>query len=105
MEQATSPTQLRGCLPVPLTLRTLWAAATIADSGTVEDAQTAIGFTALLVWAQGLASWTVKPSVGLEGEVLPRETPALKAQGDRRLVIALPRHLLRCGFFEPIFEN
>src|SRR5438067_6983337 len=44
MEQATSPTRLRGCLPMPLTLPTLWAAAAIADLGAVEHAQTAIGF-------------------------------------------------------------
>src|SRR6266567_8211961 len=100
MEQDTDPTRLRGCFPMPLTLQTLWTAATIADPGAVEDAQTAIGFTALLGWAQRLASRTGQPPVRLEGEVLPREPPRDPAQGDRRLVIALHRYLLGCGFFD-----
>src|SRR6266567_243652 len=73
MQQATSPTRLRSCFPVPLTLRTLWAAATIDDPGTVEHAQTAIGLAALLGWVQRFASRTGQRPVGLEGEVLPRE--------------------------------
>ena len=75
MQQYTDPTRLRGCFPVPLTLQTLWAAATIEYPGAVEHAQTAIGFAALLGWAQRLAIWAVQHPVGLEGEVLPRETP------------------------------
>ena len=82
---------------MPLTLQTLWAGATIADSGTVKDAQTAIGFTALLGWTQRLARWTGQHSVGLKGEVLPRETSRFPGQGDRRLLIALHRHRLRWG--------
>src|SRR5216684_7290122 len=100
MEQYTDPTRLRGCFPVPLTLRTLWAAATIAYPGAVEHAQTAIGFAALLGWAQRLASRTVQHPVGLEGEVLPGETPHFPGQGDRRLAVALHRRLLRCGLFD-----
>src|SRR5437763_16441128 len=85
---------------MPLTLRTLWAATTIAYPGTVEHAQTAIGFAALLGWAQRLAIWTVQPPVGLEGEVLPRETTRFPGQGNRRLAIALPRPLFLCGLFD-----
>ena len=48
MQQDTDPTRLRGCFPMPLTLRTLWAAATIAYPGAVEHAQTTICFAALL---------------------------------------------------------
>ena len=73
MQQDTDPTRLRGCFPIPLTLRTPWAAATIGDPGAVEHAQTAIGFPALLGWAQRLAIWTVQHPVGLEDEVLPRD--------------------------------
>src|SRR6266568_6948547 len=83
MQQATSPTRLRGCFPVPLTLQTLWAATTIEDAGAVEDAQTAIGKALLLGWAQRLASRTGQRPVGLEGEVLPRETPRFPGQGAR----------------------
>src|SRR6266568_1814746 len=97
MEQATSPTRLRGCFPMPLTLQTLWAAAAIADPGAVEDAQTAIGFVALLSWAQRRALRTGQRPVALVGEVLPREPPRFPGQGDRRLVIALHRRLLSCG--------
>src|SRR5437764_4126807 len=100
MQQATSPTRLRGCFPVPLTLRTLWAAATIEDPGAVGDTRTAIGFTALLSWAQRLASRAQQHPARLESEVLPRETPRFPGQGDRRLVIALHRYLLGCGFFD-----
>jgi len=71
VEQDTDPTRLRGCLPMPLTLQTLWAAAAIADPGAVEDAQTAIGFVALLGWAQRRALRTGQRPVGLEDEVLP----------------------------------
>src|SRR5207244_7779922 len=100
MQQATSPTRLRGCFPVPLALRTLWAAATIEDPGAVEHAQTAIGFAASLGWAQRLARRTGQHPVGLESEVLPREPIGFPGQGDRRLLIALYRRLLGCGLFE-----
>src|SRR2546425_2699865 len=100
MQQDTDATRLRGCLPVPLALRTLWAAATIEDPGTVEHAQTAIGFAALLGWAQRLARRTGQRPVGLESEVLPREPIGFPGQGDRRLFIALDRRLLRCGLFD-----
>src|SRR6266700_1711402 len=97
MEQDADPTRLRGGLPMPLTLQTLWTATAIADLGAVEDAQTAIGFVALLGWAQRLARRTDQRPIGLEGEVLPREPPRFEGQGDRRLVIALHRRLLSCG--------
>ena len=84
MEQDTDATRLRGCLSMPLTLQTLWAAAAIADPGAVEDAQTAIGFVALLGWAQRLARRTGQRPVGLEGEVLPREPTRFPGQGDGR---------------------
>src|SRR6266567_4757148 len=97
MQQDTDPARLRGCFPMPLTLRTLWAAATIAYPGAVEHAQTTIGFAALLGWAQRLASRTVQRPFGLEGEVLPGETPRFPGQGNRRLAIALHRRLLYWG--------
>ena len=100
MQQDTDPTRLRGCLPMPLTLRTLWAAATIAYAGAVEHAQTTICFAALLGWAQRLASRTVQRPFGLEGEVLPGETPRFPGQGDRRLLIALHRRLRSSGLFD-----
>jgi len=74
MQQDTDPTWFCGCFPVPLTLLAQRAAATIKYPGAVEHAQTAIGFAALLGWAQRLASRTVQRPIGLEGEVLPRET-------------------------------
>src|SRR2546423_14340887 len=100
MHQDTDPARLRRCLPVPLTLPTLWAAATIDDPGTVEHAQTAIGEALLLGWAQRLARRTGQRPVGLESEVLPREPIGDPAQGDRGLLIALDRRLLGCGLFE-----
>src|SRR5260370_14313560 len=100
MEQYTGPTRLRGCLPGPLTLLAERAAATIEYPGAVEHAQTAIGFAALLGWAQRLASRTVQHPVGLEGEVLPRETPHFPGQGDRRLAVALHRRLRSSGLFD-----
>src|SRR5947209_11811469 len=41
MQQDTDASRLRGGLPMPLSMQTLWAAAAIADPGAVEDAQTA----------------------------------------------------------------
>src|SRR6266567_6697331 len=100
MQQDTDPARLRGGFPMPLTLRTLWAAATIAYPGAVEHAQTPICFAALLGWAQRLASRTVQRPFGLEGEVLPAETPRFPGQGDRRLLIALHRCLRSSGLFD-----
>src|SRR5712691_4314048 len=65
MQQDTDATRLRGCFPVPLTLLAQRGAATIAYSGAVEHAQTAIGFAALLGWAQRLASRAGQHPVGL----------------------------------------
>src|SRR6266700_5027319 len=96
-EPHTDPTWFCGCFPVPLTPQTLWAATTIEDAGAVEHAQTAIGKALLLGWAQRLASRTGQRPIGLEGEVLPRETTRFPGQGDRRLAIALHRRLLGCG--------
>ena len=84
---------------MPLTLQTLWTATAIADLGAVEDAQTAIGFVALLGWAQRLARRTDQRPIGLEGEVLPRETIRFPGQGNRGLAIALHRPLFLCGLF------
>lgn len=100
MQQYTDPTRFCGCFSVPLALQTLWAAATIEDPGTVEHAQTAIDFAALLSWAQRLASRTGQRPVGLEGEVLPRETPRFPGQGDRRLALALHGLLRSSGLFD-----
>ena len=82
VQQNTDPTRLRGDFPMPLALLAQRAATTIENSGTVEDAQTAIRFAALLGGAQRLARRTGQRPVGLEGEVLPRETP--RFEGARR---------------------
>src|SRR6266849_9261685 len=100
MQQETDPTRLCGCFPVPLTLQTLWAAATIAYPGAVEDAQTAFGFAALLGGTQRLTSRTAQHPIRLEGEVLPGETSRFPGQGDRRLLIALHRRLRSSGLFD-----
>jgi hypothetical protein len=97
VQQATSPTGLGGRFPMPLALLAQRAAATIANSGTVEYAQTAVSEALLLGGAQLLARWTGKPPIGLESEILPGETTRDPAQGDRRFAIALHRCLLRRG--------
>src|SRR5206468_5638021 len=93
--QNTDPTRLRGDFPMPLALLAQRAATTIENSGTVEDAQTAIRFAALLGGAQRLARRTGQRPVGLESEILPAETTRFPGQGDCRFVIALHRCLLR----------
>src|SRR5260370_16123836 len=100
MEQYTDPTRLRGCFPVPLTLLAQRAAATIEYPGAVEHAQTAIGKALLLGWAQRLASRTGQHPVGLEGEVLLRETTRFPGQGNRKLAIALLRPSFLCALFD-----
>jgi hypothetical protein len=96
MEQNTDPTRLRGDFPMPLARLSQRAAATIEHSGTVEDAQTAISFAALLGGVQRLARRTSQRPIGLKSEILPAETTCFPGQGDRRFAIALHRCLLRC---------
>ena len=95
VQQNTDPTGLRGGFPMPLARLSQRAAATIENSGTVEDAQTAISFAALLGWAQRLARRAGQRPIGLESEILPAETTRFPGQGDRRFAIALHRCLLR----------
>ena len=97
VQQNTDPTGLRGGFPMPLARLSQRAAATIENSGTVEDAQTAISLAALLGGAQRLARRTGQRPIGLESEILPAETTRFPGQGDRRFAIALHRCLLRCG--------
>ena len=80
MEQDTDATRLRGCFPIPLTLRTLWAAAAIEDPGAVEDAQTAIGKALLLGWAQRLASRTDSTPSGWRAKSCPENRPAFQGK-------------------------
>ena len=73
VQQATSPTRFRGAFPMPLARLSQRAAATIENSGTVEDAQTAISEALLLGGAQRLARRTGQRPIGLESEILARE--------------------------------
>ena len=82
---------------MPLARLSQRAAATIENSGTVEDAQTAISEALLLGGAQRLARRTGQRPIGLESEILPAETTRFPGQGDRRFAIALHRCLLRCS--------
>lgn len=99
MQEKTDPTRLCRGLSMPLTLRTLWAVAAIADPSAGEDAQTAIRFPALLGGTQRLAFWTVQHAVGLEGEIVPREAPSLPRQSNGRRAVALHRWLLGSGLW------
>ena len=54
----------------------------IGDSGSVEDPQAAIGFTALLGWMQGLARWTMQDPIRLEDKIAPREAASFPGQSD-----------------------
>ena len=85
MEQEADPTRLCRGVPVPLTLRTLWALATIADAGAGEETQTAISFPALLGRAQRLALWAAQHAIRLEGKVLPREAPCASCAERQRV--------------------
>jgi hypothetical protein len=80
---------------MPLALLAQWAVATVADSRTVEHAQTAIRFAALLSGTQRFALWTQQHAVGLEREVLPGEAPRLPRQSDGRWAVALLRGWVR----------
>ncbi len=60
-EPHTDPTWFCGCFPVPLTVRTLWAATTIEYPGAVEHAQTAIGKALLLGFAARLGATSCQP--------------------------------------------
>lgn len=69
--QQTDSTGFGRGVPMPLAVVAHWAITTIADSGAVEHAQTAIRFATLLRGTQRLAFWTQQYPIGLEGEVLP----------------------------------
>ncbi len=99
MEQQTDSPWFERGLPMPLTLGAHGAIATVADSGTVEHAQTAIGFPAVLRRAQRFALWAEQRPVGVEREVLSREAAFLPRQGNSRRAVALHRWLRGSGLW------
>jgi len=73
MEEQTDATGFGRGMSMPLALQTLEAVTTVADAGTVEHAQAAIRFPALLGGPQCLACRAAQYPIGLVREVLPRE--------------------------------
>ena len=73
MEQYTDLPRLCRCLAVPLTLLTERAGPTTAHAGPIDYAQTAIGFSAMLMGEQFLLSRATQRSIRLESKVLPPE--------------------------------
>jgi hypothetical protein len=99
MEQQANPPWLDRGLPMPLTLGAAYAAAAIADSGTVEDTQAAIRFPALFGGMQHLALRALEHPVRLEGEIVPRKATCLPGQGDSGCAVPLRWCLLGSGIW------
>ena len=88
MQEQADPARLGGVRAVPLAVLAQGTRTAVGDSGSVEDPQAAIGFTALLGWMQGLARRTVQGAIGLEDKIAPREVASFPGQSDLGASIA-----------------
>src|SRR5260370_47069 len=88
MQQHTDSTRLSSRRPVPLTLLSPPAGATVSYPGGVDQPQPAIRFAALFGRAQRLALWTAQGAIGLLHKILPREATSFPGRGDSGWAIA-----------------
>src|SRR5438128_3400091 len=81
MQQHAHLARLGGGAALPLTLFTQRAGTTTADAGRIDHTQAPVGFSALLMRHQRLASRTAQRAIRLKGKVLTREAASLPGQG------------------------
>ena len=91
MEHETDLARLCGVTPFPLTLLTQRAGTTIADTGSIDQAQTPIGFWTPFLQGQRRSSRAAQRPVRLERKVLAGETTRFPGRGSRGGCIALGR--------------
>ncbi len=91
MQQYAHLTWLLGDAALLLTLLPHRTRATTADAGRIDHAQTAIGFSAPLVDAQGLPCWAAECAIRLRNKVATREAIGFPGQGLRGWSIPLCR--------------
>jgi len=97
MQEHAHLARLRSSAAIPLTLVAQETGTTTANAGCVDHAQASIGFLAPFVNHKGLIGRTAQRAIGLEGEVLPRETARFESGGNRGLAIAKGAGLLLFG--------
>jgi hypothetical protein len=73
MQQNTDLARFCGGRAIPLTLLAQGTGPTTANAGSIDDAQTAVGFSTLFMGEQFLLGRATQCAVGLESKVLARE--------------------------------
>jgi hypothetical protein len=97
MQQHADLARLCRGATIPLTLLALGAGTTTADTGGIHHAQASINLSTPLMYGQRLISRTVQRAIGLESEVLSRESTNFEGGGNRGLAIATGVGLLLVG--------
>jgi hypothetical protein len=69
MEQDAHLARLARFAPLPLARLSQRAGTATANAGSIHDAQTAIGFSALFLRSESAPCWTAKRSIELQGKV------------------------------------
>jgi hypothetical protein len=77
MQQDTDLARLLGSSALPLALLAQRTGAATAAARSIHDAQTSIGFSALLLDTKFLGGWTTKCPVWLEREIVTGEATSL----------------------------
>src|SRR5258708_4735946 len=97
MQQQADPARLRRGAAMPLTLLSQGTRSTLAHLCCVDQAQTAIGLTALFGSRERLVGGTAQGAVRLKHKVSPREAASLPGRGNRWWTVAQGRDLLFFG--------
>jgi hypothetical protein len=95
MQQHTDLARLLGGAALPLTPLAQGTGTAPTDTGRIDDAQAPIGFSALLMGNQRLASGTPQRPIWLERKVLTREAVRFSGQAHLRGSIARGRSRVR----------
>jgi hypothetical protein len=91
VEKDTDLARLCGGMAIPLALLAQRTGTTTANAGAIHHAQAAIGFSAVFMREQVLASWTLERAIGLKREVGSGETPRFPGRGRGRWTVSRDR--------------
>jgi hypothetical protein len=88
MQQNTDLPRLCGGSAIPLALFAQGTGPTTANAGSIDDAQAAIGFSAVFMWEQFLVGRATQRPIGLESKILATEAACFPGQAHMRRSIA-----------------